>query len=97
MGIKAIMGSFVRNRLSGLNDDDVDFLVKHILGIIGYTNHKIFMGISERNQLERLFKEKFDEIFNEYEEITPYEFYLIKKKIESHFEQKSQFLTLCGC
>ena len=83
MGIKANMNAFVRNRLSGLSDNDVRFLTEHILSIIGYSHHKNFMEISERNRLECLFKEKFAEIFNEYKEITPYEFYLIKKKIES--------------
>lgn len=83
MGVKSNMSAFVRNRLSGLSDDDVCFLVENILNIIGYTSHKNFIGISEREQLEYLFKEKFSEIFNEYKEITPYEFYLIKKKIES--------------
>ncbi|MDO9837386.1 hypothetical protein Q7489_02205 [Glaesserella parasuis] len=83
MGIKTNMSAFVRNRLSGLSDNDVRFLTEHILNIIGYSNHKNFMGVSERNRLEILFKEKFSEIFDEYKEITPYEFYLIKKKIES--------------
>ncbi|WGE34814.1 hypothetical protein NYR61_04515 [Actinobacillus genomosp. 1] len=82
MGIKTNMSAFVRKRLPWLNANDVYFLTEHILSIIGYTHHKNFMGISERNQFENLFKEKFSEIFDEYKEITPYEFYLIKKKIE---------------
>ena len=83
MGIKTNMSAFVRNRLSGLSDNDVRLLTENIINIIGYSNNKNFMGVYERNRIEILFKEKFSEIFDEYKEITPYEFYLIKKKIES--------------
>lgn len=69
MGIKANMGAFVRSRLSGLNNEDICFLIDHILNLIG-CQPKNFMKASERNKFEILFKEKFDEICNKYKEIT---------------------------
>ncbi|OOF42612.1 hypothetical protein BKK49_02115 [Rodentibacter rarus] len=82
MGVKARMKFFVKENLSGLNDEDIEFLTEHILSSIGFTPRN-FMSSKEVNKFEDLFKKEFSEIFNEYKEITPYEFFLIKKNLEA--------------
>lgn len=82
MGVKARMKFFVKEHLSGLNDEDIEFLTEHILSSIGFTPRN-FMSFKEANKFEDLFKKEFSEIFNGYKEITPYEFFLIKKNLEA--------------
>ncbi|TNH04227.1 hypothetical protein FHQ26_12465 [Testudinibacter sp. TR-2022] len=82
MGIKTNMQFFVRNSLTGLSNEDVIDLTDHILNQVGYVPRN-FMRSKERDNFERLFKEKFYEIFNKHKEITPYQLFLYKKKLES--------------
>ncbi|OOF41024.1 hypothetical protein BKK50_09025 [Rodentibacter rarus] len=82
MGVRTRMRVFVRGNLSGLTDEDVESLTDLILNAIGYTP-RFFMPVSEIDKFENRFKEKFYKIFKEYKTMTRYDFFLIKKKIES--------------
>ncbi|MGV6989203.1 hypothetical protein ACWA5Z_10010 [Testudinibacter sp. P80/BLE/0925] len=82
MGVKLNMQAFVRNSLPGLSNEDVIDITDRILNQIGFVPRN-FMGSKESDNFESLFKAKFSENFSKYKEITPYEFFLVKKKIES--------------
>ena len=82
MGVKLRMRAFVRERLSGLTNNEICFLTDIILDSIGYVQ-KSWTSISEAKRYENHFKKKFFEVFNGRDIMTRYEFFLIKKMIEA--------------
>lgn len=64
MGVRTRMRIFVRDNLSGLNNQDIEFLTDLILNAIGYSP-RFFMPVSEIDKFENRFKDKFSEIFKE--------------------------------
>lgn len=82
MGVRLRMRIFVRDNLPVLSNKDTESLTDLILDAIGFSP-RFFMSVSEIDKFENRFKDKFFEIFKEHKTMTRYDFFLIKKKIET--------------